>query len=385
VDRGLAVFFQGPDSLTGEDVAEMQVHGSPGVVKACLDLCFRFGIREARPGEFLWRAVSLGKLDLTEAEAVDALVSADTEALALRAAAALGGRLGGTLKDLRERLLALRAAWEARIDFPDEVGEEASPQETAALEGLATDLASLAREGEDRARMRRGWSVALVGPPNSGKSSLFNRLLNRERALVTPHPGTTRDVLEETLEIGGLPLVLRDTAGLRESVGEVEGLGVARGLEAAAVSDGSVLVFDGAKGWGAEEERVLERLERPPLLTVANKGDLAPGAPLPFGALSVSALTGQGLGSLVDALRVWMGEAPPCSGAAPAGDRQTQAVARASAAVQEALRRHRAAEGLEVSLGALTEADGALRETLYGDATGEDLYDAIFSRFCIGK
>lgn len=386
LDRALAVLFLGPDSLTGEDVAEIQVHGSPGVVRGCLDLCFRFGIRQARPGEFLWRAVSLGKMSLTEAEAVDAMVAADTEALALRAASALGGRLAGRLSGLSARLLELRAAWEARLDFPEELGEAASPQETAELEGLASGLAALAREGEIGARMKRGWSVAIVGPPNSGKSSLFNRLLSRERALVTPHPGTTRDVLEETLEIGGLPLVVKDTAGVREAVGEVEGLGVERGLEAAAASDGTLLVFDASKGWGEEEEAVLARLERPPILTLANKRDLCSAGPTHPGALPVSALTGQGLDELVGALRAWMGEVPPTGGEIPpAGERQAQAVSRAAAAVAEALQGHREGVGLEVSLSALSAAHRWLREALSGEGSDEELYERIFSRFCIGK
>ncbi|MEW6756928.1 MAG: tRNA modification GTPase [Acidobacteriota bacterium] len=386
VDRALAVLFVGPDSLTGEDVAEIQVHGSPGVVRACLDLCFRFGIRQARPGEFLWRAVILDKMSLSEAEAVDALVSADTEALALRAASALGGRLSGRLSELSARVLDLRAAWEARLDFPEDVGEMASTKEEGELEGLAAGLAALAREGEIGARMARGWSVALVGPPNSGKSSLFNRLLCRERALVTPHPGTTRDVLEETLEIGGLPLIVRDTAGVRVAEGEAEGLGVERGLEAAAASDGTLLVFDGSRGWGEDAAAVLARLERPPLWTVANKCDLPPGAPVCPGALSVSALTGEGMEALVEALRAWMGEVSPAGGEIPpAGERQARAVARAAAALKEALLGHRAGQGLEITLSALSAADRSLREAISGEASDEELYERIFSRFCIGK
>ncbi|MGC8762621.1 MAG: tRNA modification GTPase [Acidobacteriota bacterium] len=385
LDRALAVFLRAPRSFTGEDTAEFHLHGSGGVVEAVVALCLEAGCRRAAPGEFSWRAFLNGKLGLLEAEALDGLAAASTREAAQRAAAVLAGDLRRKLEGLREGILDLQARWEAQVDFPEDAGEGAPEEERALLGRLVAEADALDRSGQALPRLREGWSVALAGPPNSGKSSLFNALLNRERALVSPHPGTTRDVLEETLEVDGLPLVLRDTAGLRQEPGEeVEALGMEVGLRAAATADAVLFVYDGARGWDGEAQRALRILPAPPRWIAGNKGDLFVG-PVPPGHLRLSARTGEGLAALVREMGRWLRGQLPRVEAGPVSLRQAEAVGRLRRALGEAEGDLAGGAGIEVAADALARARRAVEEALFGEGRPDDLYGRIFSRFCIGK
>ena len=385
LDRALAVYFRGPDSLTGEDVVELQVHGAPGVVRGVLDLLGAGGARMALPGEFSYRAFLNGKLSVMEAEAVNALVDAETEGQAAGLAGGLGRGIEGQLRDMLDEVLDLRAGWEAGIDFPEDVGEVALAGLLEHLRSMAGQMEGLLRAAPALRYLREGWRLALVGPVNSGKSSLFNALLKRERALVTPHPGTTRDVLEESVQIGRYPLILMDTAGVRTTSDPVERLGVERGLSAASMADGAVLVFDGRKGWGQEEEALLGRLNQTPVAIVANKADLGIQAGhRPDDTVSVSAVTGAGLESLSGRLGAWMEEAAPKGREVLSSERQVETLRGALAGCLWALKTAEEGGGEDLACEGLVEAQRALEACITGGSV-EDLYDRIFSRFCIGK
>lgn len=385
LDEALAVCFPAPASLTGEDVVEIQAHGAPGVVRGLLDLALAAGARAARPGEFSYRAFLNGKMSVMEAEAVNALVEAQTEGQAQRVVAGLQGRLEGRLREILGALMDLRADLEARIDFPEDMEGEGRPNPTSPLPVIVGELRGMLSVAPSLRYLREGWRVALVGPVNSGKSSLFNALLRRERALVTPHPGTTRDVLEESVQIGGYPLVLMDTAGVRDAADPVEALGVARGLHMASQADGVLLVFDGSNGWDSEAQAVLAQLPRAPLAILANKADQGICREgLPGGALEVSARTGAGLDGLSGCLGAWMEGALPASRESLVTERQIEAVRRVLEGCREAQSALDEGRGEDLAAEGLVRAQAALDDLLSG-GSAEDLYDRIFSRFCIGK
>src|SRR5882672_709767 len=293
LDDGLVLWFPGPHSVTGEDVAELHVHGSRAVLTAVMAALSRRGRRLAEPGEFTRRAFLNGKLDLTQAEAVADLAAAETETQRRQALRQLDGRLGEVYRGWGERLLRLLAHLEAAIDFPDEdlppEIEERVAGDTAALaEEIGAHLADNHR-GE---RLRDGIAVAIVGPPNAGKSSLLNQLARREAAITSPIAGTTRDVIEVAIDLAGYPVVVADTAGLRDSGDAIEEEGRRRAVARAESAELRLFVFDagcpedaaGATAWPG-----------PDTLLVANKIDLAANRDrLPPGAIALSALTGQG-------------------------------------------------------------------------------------------
>ncbi len=382
LDRALAVWFPSPRSLTGEDVVEIHVHGGRGIVRGGLENLERLGARVALPGEFSYRAYLNGKISLLEAEAVNALVEAETAGQAARLGGMLHGRLFEDLEKLRSELLSLRAEWEARIDFPEEAGEGEVPRNRLAQ--LLEKLCGLEREGRTLKVLKEGWRIALVGRVNTGKSSLFNALLKRERALVTPHPGTTRDVIEEAMEVGGYPVILQDTAGVRSARDPVEAAGVALGRETARQADGTLLVYDASVGWGPEDEGLLVGLERPPVGILANKKDLPESGPRREGALWVSAKTGEGLTEVVDLLEGWMERSLPRGIPTLVCERQVEAARRAAAGCREAMEALEAGYSEEVALQGLRSAQRAL-DDLLGGGGDERLYDLIFARFCIGK
>ena len=385
LDQALAVCFPSPDSFTGEDVVEIQTHGAPGIVRGILDLAMGLGARMALPGEFSYRAYLNEKMSVLEAEAINALVEAQTDGQAMR----LGrGLLGGLERELRvhlESVMDIRAQWEAAIDFPEDVEDPTSEGSRETLREMERRLSSLMRTAPALRFLREGWRVALVGPANSGKSSLFNALLRRERALVSPHPGTTRDVLEESVQIGGYPLILMDTAGVRDASDPVEALGMERGLHMAGRADGILLVFDGSRGWDDEAEAVLRELKHAPLARVANKSDLAPpGSPQDGRSLAVSALTGEGIGALSAVLQSWMESTLPLELDQINSERQAEAVGQALAGCHEALRVLECGGSEDLATPGLIRAQEAL-DALLGGGAPEDLYDRVFARFCIGK
>ena len=389
VDDGLAVLMRAPHSYTGEDVLELHCHGSPVVLDQVLGALLAGGARPALAGEFTKRAFLNGKLDLTQAEAVQALVAARTADAAQTALTQLGGGLSGHLGGLRERLVRARAHVEALLDFGDEdVGLDAAALDDD-LAGAAAAVDALLATAARGELLHRGLRVALSGRPNAGKSSLLNALLGAERAIVTPEPGTTRDVIEATLDLQGVPVTLIDTAGLRDSDDAVERLGIARAEHAAAAADVVLLVLDTTRPL-AEQAALLDRAGD--AVAALNKCDLPPAwSPADEAAVAaahacvrISATAPFGLDALRQALLAragaqWADNLPPLTSA-----RQREALARVARSLAAA-RTARAAglppELVAVDLQAALEHIGAVT----GAVTSEDVLDAVFREFCIGK
>ncbi len=385
LDDGMVVWFPAPASFTGEDVAELHLHGGRAVIAGVLAALGRCpGLRPAEAGEFSRRAFANEKLDLTAAEGLADLIEAETEAQRRQALRQMRGALGDLYEGWRQRLLGAVAHVEAAIDFSDEDipdNLETGVRRTAAelAEAIGGHLAD-ARRGE---RLRDGIEVAIVGPPNAGKSSLLNVLAGREAAIVSRHPGTTRDIIEIGLDLGGFPVVLADTAGLREADGDVEREGVERARRRAATADLKVVVLDGAH-WPAVDAAAVGIVDAASILVV-NKADLlvSPSAPIVSGhpALAVSALTGAGLDELVSALTVRVAARFDVS-AAPSLTRERHRTALESC--RAALARAEAAKNVE-----LLAEDLRLAARELGRITGrvdvEQVLDVIFRDFCIGK
>ena len=368
LDQGLVVWLPGPGSYTGEDSAELYLHGGRAVLSGVADALVTLGARPAEPGEFTRRAFLNGRMDLTEAEAVHDLVAAETEAQRRQALRQLDGALGTLYGGWADRLRLLLAEQEALIDFPDEdLPPEVEERVLGELAALRAEVAAHLNDGRRGERLREGLVFAVTGRPNVGKSSLVNALAERDVAIVSANPGTTRDALEARVVLGGVPVTLVDTAGLRDATDEIEAEGVRRARARAAAAD---LVI------GVSE--VGEPVAQGDVL-VANKIDL--GGVVSEGAVGVSALTGEGLATLrarlVEAARsLTEGSGPPPL---------TQA--RHRAALQEAADRLAGAKVAE--LPELRAEDLRLALRALGRITGsvgvEDILDTLFARFCIGK
>jgi len=384
IDDGLAVWFPAPASFTGEDIAELHLHGGRAVATALADALVALGLRPAEPGEFSRRAFLEGKLDLTRAEAIADVVEAETAAQRRQALRQMGGALATIVDGWRARLLRARAHLEAELDFaeeglPQELGQEAR----VVLKRLADEMeGSLAdqRRGE---RLRDGFQIALVGPPNAGKSSIINRLSGREAAIVATSAGTTRDVIEVHLDLAGFPITIADTAGLREAEGEVEAEGIRRSRERAEQADLRLVVFDATKlpAFDAEARALLG----PGSIALFNKRDLV-AATLPdtidgTAALAISARTGAGFDALLTTLANRASDALEAGGAAVlTRTRHRAAVADAEGAIRRAL---------TARLPELVAEDVRHAADALGRITGridvEELLDVIFREFCIGK
>src|SRR5437867_3852818 len=271
IDRGLVTLFAAPASFTGEDVAEISVHGSPVVAERLLRALVAAGARPARPGEFTERAFRLGKLDLVRAEAIRDLIDARTAAAARACANRVEGALSFRLAGAREDLLTAAASLTATVDFAEDVGEDVDPRVPVLLSRARDALARLAASYDTGRLLSAGCRVAILGRPNAGKSTLFNALLGTERAIVTDVPGTTRDTLEATLDVRGIPVELVDTAGLREAQEEVERLGGARARDEGERAAAILYVYDASGGWTAEDRDALSGLDGKPVAVVANK------------------------------------------------------------------------------------------------------------------
>jgi tRNA modification GTPase len=400
LDRGLVLWFPGPASFTGEDMLELQVHGSRAVLAGLLEgLASLPGLRPAEPGEFSKRAFLNGRLDLTAAEGMADLIAAETRAQARQALRQLDGALGRLYDGWRQRLLAALSRLEAAIDFaPEEADVPADLLAVTApgIAELAAEIAAHLADGRRGERLREGLTIAVLGAPNAGKSSLVNRLAQRDVAIVTAEPGTTRDVLEVHLDLGCYPVTVLDTAGLRDAVNAIEAEGVRRARERAARADLRLLLFDGSL-WPAVDPATLALADdKAPddALCVVNKADLAAlPAELQVGqrpALPLSCRTGQGFDALLTALGESAAErlAP---GASPLPTRSRHRAALRAAL--EALQRFRQAAGPEAwsedaELALLAE-DLRLAAHAIGRLTGrvgiEDILDLIFAEFCIGK
>src|SRR5437867_10788403 len=389
VDRGLATFFAGPASATGEDAAELSIHGSPLVAERMLAALVEAGARAARPGEFTERAFLLGKMDLLEAEAVRDLIEARTEAAARLSARRLEGGLSRELSRVREDLAAAAAGLASTIDFAEDVGESLSPESIARIESAEAALARLVASYETGRLLSAGCRVAILGLPNAGKSTLFNALLGSSRAIVTDMPGTTRDTLHATVDVRGVPVELVDTAGLRESDDEVERIGVSRARDAGQTADVVLYVFDAALGWNAEDDAARAGVEGRPVVVIANKIDKLAGeipAQAPAGAHPLSGIAGDAGRRLARILAdvVARDVATDSASEILSSLRQRDLVERARSAAAESLEALARGEAPEYVATHLDAALDALAD-LAGDTTPYDILRSIFSTFCIGK
>ncbi|MFL6564833.1 MAG: tRNA uridine-5-carboxymethylaminomethyl(34) synthesis GTPase MnmE [Burkholderiales bacterium] len=378
IDEGLALYFPAPHSYTGEEVLELHGHGGPVVMQLLLRACLDSGARLAEPGEFTRRAFLEGKLDLAQAEAVADLIEASSEQAARAALRSLSGEFSAAIHAFASQLVELRALTEAMLDFPEEELDSVHRCDAASrLQAIAAALDALLAKSREGSLLRSGIHVVLAGRPNVGKSSLLNRLAGEERAIVTPIAGTTRDALREPIHIEGVPLTLVDTAGLRESVDELEQLGVERARRELAQAD-LVLVVEEAGGPSSSPPPIATQAER---ILVYNKLDLAPRFERPQGALAVSAKTGQGLEELRAAILAAAGWSATGESGFLARERHLRALEKARAHIDAA---RRELDRWEVFAEELRLAHGALG-TITGEFTSDDLLGEIFGRFCIGK
>lgn len=394
LDEALVLWMPGPNSYTGEDVVELHVHGGPAVIEAVIAAALRTRLcRIAEPGEFTRRAFDSGRMDLTQAEAIGDLIDAETEGQRRQAGRLYQGEAARVFEGWRGLLITAMAALEASIDFPDEsdIPGEIDLSALEPIEALATDLEAALGDAGRLASVREGFRIAILGPPNAGKSSLMNRLARREAAIVSPIAGTTRDVVEVRLVLSGYPVWVADTAGLREASDAIEAEGVRRALARAEEADLRIWVSDAADvsretSRGAGRSRLGD--VRPGDVRVLNKADLIGMAPPEAGGedvFVVSATSGAGLDGLERRLaqivrqRLEADEAPLVTRA-----RHRELVEEALAAVERGLEAARIGIGAELVSEDLRLAARALGR-ITGSIDAEDLLERIFSQFCVGK
>ena len=394
IDDGLLLFMPGPNSYTGEDVIELQGHGGVLVTTRVLDAVLRAGARPAEPGEFTLRAFLNGRLDLAQAEAVADLVAAPTAEALAAAADQLGGRLSSSVRDLRRTCLDLMARLEAEIDFAEEdVPPVPRDDLRRTLESIDGTLAAILASADRGLLQRHGFRVVLVGSPNVGKSSLMNALLATERAIVTEIPGTTRDVVEESFNLDGIPVRLSDTAGLRATDDPVERIGVDRSGAALAAADVAALVLDGSRAVSAADRDAARQVAAAgkQAIVIVNKSDLPPAITTDAAAglidapvCRTSAINGD-VDGVRAALRTLIGDgAPNPDLGTVASLRHKQALERAReelAGAREAVADGLPADFIAIGLGGAVQALGEVT----GESATEDLLDTIFAKFCIGK
>ncbi len=391
IDHGYLIRFDRGRSFTGESTVELWTHGSPAVLGELVAAALEFGARAAGPGEFTYRALRNGRLDLASAEGVRDLIDAQTKAQARVAFAQAEGALSRALAPLREELEDLIARGEAAVEFVDESETHLTvSQLQTGIDRVADGCAGLLAQYRGGRLVREGATLAIVGKPNAGKSSLFNRLLTRERAIVTDTPGTTRDTLEEVIDLDGIPLRLVDTAGLRETADPIEQEGVRRAEAARAEADISLLVLDNARSIEADEEQALSEASVSGVgrtLVAVNKCDLPPKLRLPATALTtvrVSALNGEGLDRLRRELLGLLHDGPVLEDPLLTDARHADALGRCAASLKSAGDALRGGLTEEVALEDVRAAVAALGE-ITGEFGTEDLLGRIFSTFCIGK
>ncbi len=398
IDEAMVTFFGAPHSYTSEDLVEIAAHGSPVVLELLLRRAIELGARLAEPGEFTQRAFLAGRIDLTQAEAVRDLIDAQTLMQARQAASQMGGALSRRAAPVKQALKELIALLEAGIDFAED-DVDVTPQTEIAkrIDGLIPPLAALEASFALGRVVHDGLSLALVGRPNVGKSSLFNRLAERDRAIVTATPGTTRDTVTERISLGGIPLELVDTAGLREgsqeSLEEAEHLGMRRSREALADAALVLVVMDATQEIDDEERELIAALNGRLALAVLNKCDLprdhfdarppvteVAGIP----ALATSALTGEGIPALRERILILATGGAQAEPGMLTNLRQHQAIAGALSALADAAKANAGGIPHEMILLDLYRALAAL-DSLTGQTTPDDILNLIFSTFCIGK
>jgi tRNA modification GTPase len=399
IDEAVVTFFAGPNSYTTEDLVEIAAHGSPVILGFLLRRALELGARLAEPGEFTQRAFLAGRLDLTQAEAVRDLIDAQTLTQARQAASQMGGALSHRVASVKQSLVELIALLEAGIDFAED-DLDVTPQAEIAqrIEAMTPPLAALEASFARGRIVHDGLTLAIVGRPNVGKSSLFNRLVERDRAIVTASPGTTRDLVTERISLGGIPLELVDTAGLREgareALEEAERLGIRRSHEALADAALVLIVLDATQALNEEERRLLAAVEGRPAIVAVNKSDLvktgteaalaAESSLSGFASLSTSALTGEGIAALRERILTLATGGAAAEPGMLTNLRQHQAVTTALAALADAAKANAGGIPHEMILLDLYRALWAL-DSLTGQTTSDDILNLIFSTFCIGK
>jgi tRNA modification GTPase len=395
IDRGLALFFAAPASYTGEDVLELHLHGSPVVTREAVRAALACGARYAAAGEFTRRAFLNGKLDLHAASAVADVIEAETRAAARAALANLSSGLATEIGKLRSSLAARLEVLSGAIDFPEEIADPDRSELDQALAQIEAELEALRRDGERGRLLREGVHVAIVGPPNAGKSSLLNALLGEDRAIVSELPGTTRDTIEELITVDDVPVRLIDTAGIRTHADRVEAAGIERTQRALETAGIAVVVIDGAQALGAEALTILHTTRRRPRVLFFNKADLGDAGVREFAMRSPDAVPGAIAGSTREARTLarvraaialvgWKSETPDLARPHIASLREFDAINAAIEAVGLARATLAAGEPIDLCAGDLTRAFSALGHVSERFAA-EEILDGIFSRFCIGK
>lgn len=391
LDNGMAALMRAPNSYTGEDMAELHLHGSMPVLKAALDALYRQGCRPAGAGEFTKRAFLFGKLDLSQAEAVQDLISAETRDAARNAAGQLMGKVGRVFSEMYDRLIGMLAHFGVLVDYPDEDIEPAERQDMCrVLDEVEKELSSLLESYAWGGMLREGIKCVILGKPNVGKSSLLNALLGYDRAIVTPYPGTTRDTLEESVHLGGVLLRLTDCAGVRDTDDPVESLGVELAKRQARDADLVFAVVDGSSPLDGDDRAVLDLARDDNAVVIINKSDLPQS--IETDALEaaflhicrLSALTGDGINLLDATLRRMFDNRALYDGSALSNPRQADAIRRALDAVRSAGQALRVGVTPDAVMGELESALGALGE-LTGRRVSDEVLRKIFENFCVGK
>lgn len=409
IDQGLAIYFPAPHSFTGEDVLELQAHGGPVVLQLLMARCIEAGaeldpirdvprlagLRVARPGEFSQRAFLNDKIDLAQAEAIADLIDASTEAAARSASRSLSGDFSKEIHTLRDALIHLRMLVEATLDFPEEEIDFLRKADAhGQLSQLQQTLQTVLQRARQGALLREGIKVVIAGQPNAGKSSLLNALAGAELAIVTAVPGTTRDKVQQTIQIEGVPVHVIDTAGLRHSDDEVEKIGIARAWDAIEAADAVLFLHDltrlDAINYIADDAVIARTLaeklpSRVPVIDIWNKADAVAAVQCPNAGLTLSAKTGAGLDTLRRELLEVAGWQSAPEGVFIARERHVQALRQVDAHLMEAAAHLAAnAQSLDLLAEELRLAQKALAE-ITGEFTSDDLLGVIFSQFCIGK
>ena len=388
IDQGIALFFESPQSYTGEDVLELHGHGGPVVLRLLLERCVKLGARVADPGEFTRRAFLNGKLDLAQAESVIDLIEAATSQAARCAVRSLRGDFSARIQELARSLVDLRARVEATLDFPEEeIGSSHLSDLRQRLQHIQSAISEVQRSARQGALLRDGLHIVLAGQPNVGKSSLLNRLAGEDLAIVTEVPGTTRDLVRQAIDIDGIPAYITDTAGLRDAADAVERLGIERAWQAIAEADVFVLVLEAARGMTAEDEAIVNRVApRLRQVRVMNKVDLLGAAPVlkryaHDTEVWLSAKTGEGIDLLRDALCEAAGWEGPSETLFLARERHTVALRNAAEHLTHAIDYPNSPELFAEELRLAHEQ----LNLITGEYGADDLLGEIFSRFCIGK
>lgn len=397
IDEAIITYFKAPNSFTGEDVIEISCHGSPIVLRHVIDICLSLGARMADPGEFSLRALANGRMNLAEAEAIRDLIDAQTKATARQAIRQLEGEFSNQLTPIKDELLNVIVVLESALEFvEDDLPEFQASRIRAGMTRISVEIAQIASTYQAGKLLREGISVALVGRPNVGKSSLFNALLGTDRAIVTEIAGTTRDQLLERFTINDIPISLIDTAGLRETADTVESIGVARSRKTMADADLVVVLLDASEPIGPEDREIIESVKELDHLVVLNKIDKiemngkssvgsAVDPTVPGDAIKISAKTGMGLDDLKNALIEPLGiDDRDVSGFLVSDARHFDLLNRAHKEVETSILEMDKGLSEEIVLVGLHNALRFLGQ-ITGETTNEDMLTRIFSTFCIGK